>query len=301
MDWWHRVAVVTEVGPCGFVHASRRGAQPSHLSGLRHIPPASEAECGTHAIVVVGSHGVLLHSNMKPLFLAALGGLAVAAAAPAQAAITKQTVGPVSFSGSTTPSLSFAPFSASAAANLISVSLTSGTGTGIPTLDFGGVIKVINVNDPAAPVTYGATAAPSFKFNNAAASTFTGTTSSITFAGNPLAPPSLVQTNLSATGTYGGTFTSISTVGDTLLQNYFAGSPKITMFNPSFNTLNTTPLGAGAYISNTLSLTSTTPGLYLTYTYDDPTLVPGPLPIAGAGVAFGLSRKLRRRIKTAVA
>ena len=297
MDWWHRVAVVTEVGPCGFVHASRRGAQPSHLSGLRHIPPASEAECGTHALVVVGSHGVLLHSNMKPLFLAALGGLAVAAAAPAQAAIQKQTVGPVSFSGGLTPTLSFAPFTAVGAANLISVSLTgNSTGTIPPVLSYGGSANVVNIQ--TGDVSYSTTAAPLFKFNNPGASAFTGTIHSLNL-GTVSTP--FTSTILNATGTYSGSFNVINTTGSAALQNYFAASPTITMFNPTFTTLVSSPSGAGATISTALTLSSVTPGLYLTYTYDDPTLVPGPLPIAAAGVAFGLSRKLRRRIKTAVA
>lgn len=296
MDWWHRVAVVTEVGPCGFVHASRRGAQPSHLSGLRHIPPASEAVCGTHALVVVGSHGVLLHSNMKRLFLAALGGLAVAAAAPAQAAIQKQIVGPVSFSGGLTPTLSFAPFSAVAAANLISVSLTNSAGTAPPVLNYGGSASVVNIQ--AGAVSYSTTAAPLFKFNNPGASAFTGSIHSLNLG---TVSTQFTPTNLNATGTYSGSFNVINTTGSGALQNYFAASPKITMFNPTFTTLATSPSGFGATISTALTLSSVTPGLYLTYTYDDPTLVPGPLPIAAAGVAFGLSRKLRRRIKTAVA
>jgi hypothetical protein len=33
--------------------------------------------------------------------------------------------------------------------------------------------------------------------------------------------------------------------------------------------------------------------------YKQGTAVPGPLPVLGAGVAFGFSRKLRRRIKGA--
>jgi hypothetical protein len=36
------------------------------------------------------------------------------------------------------------------------------------------------------------------------------------------------------------------------------------------------------------------------FTPDNPT-VPGPLPILGAGAAFGCSRKLRRRIKQSLA
>jgi hypothetical protein len=93
----------------------------------------------------------------------------------------------------------------------------------------------------------------------------------------------------------------ISTIGDTDLQNYFAVSPTITVFNPSFGTFTTTPANVGSLISNALNLSSTTPGLYLTYTYNVPvSSVPGPLPIAGVGIAFRLSRKFRRRIKTAV-
>jgi hypothetical protein len=38
----------------------------------------------------------------------------------------------------------------------------------------------------------------------------------------------------------------------------------------------------------------------LTQTFDDNTRVPGPLPILGAGAAFGFSRKLRKRIKATV-
>ncbi|MCT0206721.1 hypothetical protein [Synechococcus sp. CS-1332] len=49
-------------------------------------------------------------------------------------------------------------------------------------------------------------------------------------------------------------------------------------------------LPTGASVVNSLGLTLTQQG---------PASVPGPLPILGAGAAFGFSRKLRRRVKQA--
>jgi hypothetical protein len=78
-------------------------------------------------------------------------------------------------------------------------------------------------------------------------------------------------------------------------KTYFStGTPTITLYGGGF--VATAPTEGGIF-GNTLTLSST--NLYLTYSYDDGnTAVPGPLPIVGASMAFGFSRKLRRRIQS---
>jgi hypothetical protein len=233
---------------------------------------------------------------MKLNHLLLFGGLAaIASATPAQAVVQYQTVGPVSFTA-TNPNaqnpatLSFAPFSAAASTSLIDVRLSGATPTSKPMLDFGGALGVGQFD--AAPRTYTATSTPMFKFNNGGASTFTGSLFNVTLAGNPVTTPFIPQ-SLAASGSYGGSFNMIMPSGGD--KTYFAtGTPTITLYGGGFGA--TAPTGGGIF-GNTLTLSST--NLYLTYSYDDGnTAVPGPLPIVGASMAFGFSRKLRRRIQS---
>jgi hypothetical protein len=234
---------------------------------------------------------------MKLNHLLLFGGIAsIAVATPAQAVIQYQTVGPLSFTATdpnvqTPATIAFAPFTAAASTSLIDVRLSGGTPTSKPVLNFGGALGVGQFD--ATPRTYAATSTPSFKFNNPGASTFTGSLSNITLAGNPVTTP-FAPISLAASGTYGGSFNMIMPSG--VDKTYFStGTPTITLYGGGFNA--TVPPGGGIF-TNTLNLSSS--NLYLTYSYDDGITapVPGPLPIVGASMAFGFSRKLRRRIQS---
>jgi hypothetical protein len=120
------------------------------------------------------------------------------------------------------------------------------------------------------------------------ASTFTGSTSNVPLAGNPVAT-AFVPVVLPASGSYSGTFNSITPTG---IESYFAGAPTINVYGANF--VANPPTGGGIFGNN---LTLKGP-VYLTYEYETGTSVPGPLPIVGAGLAFGVSRKLRRRIQS---
>ena len=229
---------------------------------------------------------------MKLQHLLAIGGLAsILAASPAHAAIQYQVVGPVSFS--TPPnnpaSIAFPGFSAAAASQLLMVSLTGATANSAPMLNFGGSLTVGQFD--ATPRTYTASSTPTFKFSNPGASTFSGTASNVTLAGNPVTTPfSLVP--LAASGSYSGTFNAITPTG---IEAYFAAAPTISVYGGNF--VANPPAGGGIF-GNSLTLSGP---LYLTYKYDDGIVappVPGPLPIVGAGLAFGFSRKVRRRIQS---
>lgn len=244
---------------------------------------------------MLSSVGIPFNNSMKLNHLLLFGGIAaVAAATPAQAVVQYQTVGPVSFTA-TNPSaqapatLSFAPFSAAASTSLIDVRLSGATPTSAPVLKFGGTLSVGQFDNN--PRTYAATSSPLFKFNNGGASSFNGSLASISLAGNPVSTFGL--TGLTASGSYGGSFNMIMPSGAD--KTYFAtGTPTITLYGGGFGV--TLPTGGGIF-GNTLTLSS--PNLYLTYSYDDGKIaVPGPLPIVGASMAFGFSRKLRRRIQS---
>lgn len=236
---------------------------------------------------------------MKLHNLFALSGLAVlAAVAPAHAVVQYQTVGPVNFSytnpGPGVPAtFTFPAFSAAASTALIDVKLTGPTATSATMLSYGGTLTVGQFD--TTPRTYTATSSPSFKFNNGGASTFTGSMDNVPLSGNPVS--AIGTTPLTASGMYAGSFNTINATGNTVLQNYFAGNPTIMFYAANFNS---TPPAGGGIFGNTLTMSSS--DLYLTYSYEDgkPASVPGPLPIVGASLAFGFSRKLRRRIQSSV-
>ncbi len=77
-----------------------------------------------------------------------------------------------------------------------------------------------------------------------------------------------------------------------------------TITGPFFATLAGEPVYAAFYNYETSQIDFFTDfDFFATYTYAEvlpsppPSSVPGPLPLFGAGVAFGVSRRLRRRIK----
>jgi hypothetical protein len=235
---------------------------------------------------------------MKLHHLLALGGItSVLAVAPAHAVIQYQVVGPVDFSTppNTPPNIVFPGFSAAPAGQLLMVSLTGPTANSAPMLNFGGDIQGGQFSTN--PVTYSATSTPLFKFNNVSASAFSGSPSNITLTGNPVTTIGL--TTLPASGMYSGSFNMIDTspasMTPTTIQSYFAGTPTVNVFNGNFMT---SAAGGGGVFENNLTVSGP---LYLTYKYDDGlNPAPGPLPIVGAGLAFGFSRKLRRRIQSSV-
>ncbi len=230
---------------------------------------------------------------MKLHHLLALGGItSILAVAPAHAVIQYQVVGPVSFS--TPPNnpanIVFPGFSAAAASQLKMVSLTGPTPNSAPMLSYGGSITAGQFD--TTPRTYTATSSPLFKFNNGPGSAFSGSMNNVPLSGNPVTT-AFSPVVLPASGSYTGAFNMIMPTG---IEAYFAGTPTVSVYNPNFAAM---PPSGGGIFGNSLTLSGP---LYLTYKYDDgnTTPVPGPLPIVGAGMAFGVSRKLRRRIQSSV-
>jgi len=222
-------------------------------------------------------------------------------ALPAHAVTQTLTVGPSSFSTTgtavstaTTPT-SFTGFNTSLG-TLTAVKLTNSSGGNIQAT-FNGTIGIgtfiITPPNSGNPV-FTAQATPTFGFSNG--STITGsiggatlTPDTVTVGGIP------VSTSATGSGVYSGATTAIA-INNPGLAAYFAAAPTINNYSALW-TLNAT--NNGAFFSNALTLSGSQ--LYLTYEYDDGLDVPGPLPVLGAGVAFGFSRKLRKRIRSSVA
>lgn len=214
--------------------------------------------------------------------LAVVGGIAAATLSTATPshAFSVQTVGPVSF---TTPptaqNLVFPNFTAA------SPNLLTGVKFVLADTQFGGTAIISNFFDGGGPVNV--TAAPTFKIAAPGpVFTATGTSSAV---GSSLATiganPAFSSTTLS--GAYSGSFSSVSTPLATQ-QNYFA-TGTVTVNNASV-AFASSPYGFNPSAApNNPFLTGK---LYLQYEY-----VPGPLPILGAGAAFGWSRRLRKRIR----
>ena len=230
------------------------------------------------------------------LLVIAAGMLAASTVSPAHAIIQTQTVGPVSFSatGTTistaTSPTSFPGFNASLG-TLGAVKLTGAAG-GNFTASFGGTIGFGQFDTTSR--TYTVTAAPTFTFGNVEASAFGGTSSPVGFS-----PPgsntinTIGLTTVAATGSYSGAISALTTNTNSL-KSYFSGTPSIVSYATLWAL--TAPTGGGFFNNN---LTFSGSQLYLTYEYDDGlNPVPGPLPILGAGTAFGFSRKLRKRIRS---
>jgi hypothetical protein len=233
--------------------------------------------------------------KLHHLFLAS-GAVAIAAASPAHAILATQTVGPVTFSvtgtgvSTSTIPVSFTGFN-TALGTLTGVRLSNSTG-GNFTGSFGGTIGIGQF--VATTNNYTVTAAPFFNFNNTPSSAFSGSTVNVTITPNQLTG-AFTSANATASGTYGGSTSSLAT-NTNALRNYFAGTPTINSYGVSWVT---TADNGGGFFTNALTFEGSS--LYLTYEYDDGTLpagTPGPLPLLGAGAAFGFSRKLRRRIQS---
>jgi hypothetical protein len=242
------------------------------------------------------------------LLVIAAGMLAASTVSPAHAIIQTQTVGPASFSTSgttvstSTVPISFAGFN-TALGTLSSVRLTNGTGGNIAGT-FGGDVSLAKISGPAR--TFTASAFPTFIFSNL--SSFSGSGSSVTLGGpgGQLDGTYIVSGTgtqgaiATAGGSYSGTTSALAT-NSIALRNYFSGTPTINSYFTNW-TIASTPAGGLSTVdllpedgtSATLS-----GQLYLTYEYDDGVNpVPGPLPVLGAGAAFGFSRKLRQRIRS---
>lgn len=122
----------------------------------------------------------------------------------------------------------------------------------------------------------------------------TGLTFTITSATNT---PTLGWSTFSTYG--GGSGIDVSggqvTVADVVYYNLFDGDQVLGLGNQGIpNTL------LISFSSNDLKIYSNEliPGNSLLFTPASPASVPGPLPLFGAGAAFGWSRRLRRRIKS---
>jgi len=239
--------------------------------------------------------------KLHHLFLAS-GAVAIAAASPAHAILATQTVGPVTFSTSgtatstsTTP-ISFIGFN-TALGTLTGVRLSNSTGGGF-TGSFSQNASLAKLSGAAR--TFTLTASPTFTFSNG--SNFNGTASSVTLATNTVSGPGTQGVITTVSGSYGGSTSSLATNTD-LLKSYLSGSPTISNYLTAYTFVSTPAGGLGSVDLDSEDGTSAvfSGSLWLTYEYDDGTLpagTPSPLPLLGAGAAFGFSRKLRRRIQS---
>ena len=225
------------------------------------------------------------------LLLLAAGAAMATIAAPAHAITQTQTVGPQSFSVTgTTPSTAPIVFTGfnSTLGTLTAVKLSNSAGGNGYTATFSGTIGLGQFDTVTR--TYTAAGTPGFIFSNGSA--LSGSTGSVI-----LTPPQVSTVGLTpstASGTYTNTSSSSIAVNTPTLQAYFTGSPTINFYSAVWTL--TAPDGGG-FFNNALTMNSSQ--LYLTYEYDDGVNpVPGPLPVLGAGAAFGFSRKLRKRIRS---
>jgi hypothetical protein len=241
---------------------------------------------------------------MKLHHLMLVGGItAFAATAPAQANLAYQTVGPVSFSTSgtaaNTTSLVFAPFTAGPQATLTGIRISGSTPTSMLPGAFSQNASLAKLSGAAR--TFTGTGTPSFMFSNG--SNLAGTASAFNLSPNVVSGPGTQGVISTLSGNYVGSFSSLTT-NTFPLQTYFSsGTPTINSYMTAY-TFTSTPAGGLATVDldpadGTSAVFSGQ--VYLTYEYDLGTAkVPAPLPILGAGAAFGFTRKLRRRIQSSV-
>jgi len=253
------------------------------------------------------------------LLLLAAGAAVVTMASPSHAAVLTQNSNSVSFStngnqtsGSpNTGALVFTGFNAAAPGTLTGVKLKF-----VPNPAFSGnaSLVVLNVGNTG---TFTGSAQPFFTFSNpgtplsasGTSSAFTITPSSVTVT----PPQTFIQTTGGISGSYAGTASALA-VG--ALQSYFAASPTISSYYANWNVTGVSVPTTGQAFGDVTPASPQpgiipvpTPGtlsgqvfLEYTYTVPDPiNPVPGPLPILGAGAAFGFSRKLRKRIRSTAA
>lgn len=246
-----------------------------------------------------------LMSTQNYLLALAAGAAMATVASPAHAILQTQTVGPVSFSTSgtitstSTIPVSFAGFNTSLG-TLSGVRLTNGTGGNIAGT-FDDNVQIVKLSGGTR--TFTASAAPTFIFSNTDSSTFTGSSSSVTLTPNFVSGSGVQSVNATASGSYSGATSALAT-NTSSLRNYFSGTPTISSYFTSW-TIVSDPVGGLSTVDlDPADGTSATLSgqLYLTYEYDDGVNpVPAPLPLLGAGAAFGFSRKLRKRIRSSAA
>ncbi|MCX5952276.1 MAG: hypothetical protein NTZ40_02010 [Cyanobacteria bacterium] len=244
---------------------------------------------------------------MKLRHFLLVGGIAafaaIATAPAAQAVLAFQTVGPVAFSTSGTAvnssNLVFAPFNAAPAASLTGIRISGANPNDMLLGSFSENASLAKLS--GASRTFTATGTPTFTFSNG--SNLTGTASSITLTPNTVTGAGTQGVISTLSGNYLGSFSSLTTNTPTL-RNYFStGTPTINNSVTAYAIVST-PVGG-------VSSVDLDPGdgvsavfsgiVYVTYEYDDGTVaasVPTPLPLLGAGAAFGFTRKLRRRIQS---
>jgi hypothetical protein len=220
----------------------------------------------------------------------------VLAACPAHALI--QTVSPIGGVGFSTSgpnvnntNIQFPPFSASVPSNLL--------GARIKLLNsfFTGSYDLLAINTGTVSISSTVSAVPKF--------TFTGSVGASTGSSQSLAPnprvtncPTLVIPGVielcsdtvainPASQLYAQAFAQLA-AATPALQSYFTGTPTID-FSETLYTKTQTPLSPSlAFDPAKLNFAG---DIVLEYEY-----VPGPLPLLGAGAAFGWTRRLRRRI-----
>jgi hypothetical protein len=224
--------------------------------------------------------------------------------APAHA-LSIQSVNAGSFQtlgSATSSSLSFAPFSAGPASWLTGVRLRIVNGT------FSQNVQLSKTNAGSSGRQISLNAQPTFLFGTSPSTTsgtfaqgFTTTPNTVTGSG----AQSVIAT---ASGAWTNTFSSMST-NTNALRTYFSGSPSISSYSTAYTLASCINTSTSATAGNCLFSVDDDPTesfmdstkfagtLYVDYEYVvPPATTPGPLPILGAGVAFGASRKLRRRM-----
>jgi hypothetical protein len=119
----------------------------------------------------------------------------------------------------------------------------------------------------------------------------------------------LLNYSLTGPSSFDGTVSATPASSVSGIATYIFGMPGLFGIDPDY--VSGTPIVSSATFSNTTlaGLGFTTTGLIGTWTLTDGgdqirvvlTEVPGPLPLLGAGAAFGFSRRLRRRISASQA
>ena len=259
-------------------------------------------------LILLSFWEVLLRSMLTrhALLLLAAGAAMATVASPAHAITLTQDTIPVAFSTNgnqtsaapNTTAINFQPFTASTSDTLTGVTLKF-----VPSPVFTGNASLVNFATGPSTITYAGTAAPSFTFSGIGGSS-TGTASAFTLSQTSVTNPVLtVATIVVATigGNYGGTVSALS-AATVPLQNYFSTAPSISSYYANWIITGTPTTGAAGNVTPAFFTPGTLDGqVYLSYQYTAPdpiNPVPGPLPILGAGAAFGFSRKLRQRIRS---
>jgi hypothetical protein len=234
---------------------------------------------------------------MRALWLTGFVSASMLAACPANALI--QTVSPIGGGGFSTTgpnvnntNIQFPPFSASAPGDLLGVRIR------LLNSFFTGSYDLLGFNTGTATITSTTSAVPKF--------TFTGSVGPSSGASQSLSPTPRVTScptftygpnnfcvdNVSlspASQLYAQAFAQLA-ASTPALQAYFTGTPTID-FVETLYTKTQVPLTPSlAFDPAYLNFAG---NIVLEYEY-----VPGPLPLLGAGAAFGWSRRLRRRISS---